>query len=339
MRAAILEDAGRIVVKEVPKPSPTENEVLVRVKYCGICGSDLHAYKTGMYGLGLTMGHEFSGDRVELGVDVKGWNVGDRVIKKPESCGECYYCRRGLTNLCEKGVEYGIGIFSPGAYAEYVVVPAGGLYKLPEELTYEQGTMVDPLSTPVRAVRLSKMKLGDTALVLGAGPLGLLTLQCAKLAGANAVYVTEKAKKRMALAKKLGADEVLNPDEVDICSRILEITDNHGSDVVFECVGLPNTMQDAMRTVGNAGKILIEGIFEEDVETRFLDVVLNEIGIKGVWSYDENDFRCAVELIRKKSVDVDSIITDIIPLNDISKKGFEALTKPEKESAKVLVAP
>lgn len=339
MRAAVLEDAGKIVVKDVPKPSPREEEVLVKVKYCGICGSDLHAYKTGMYGLGLTMGHEFSGDIVELGSDVKGWNVDDKVIKKPDSCGECYYCRRGIINLCEKGVEYGLGIFSPGAYAEYVVVPTGALCKLPEELTYEQGTMVDPLSTPVRAIRLSKMKLGDTALVLGAGPLGLLTLQCAKLAGARAVYVTEKAKKRMALAKKLGADEVLSPDEVDICSRILEVTDNRGPDVVFECVGVPNTIRDAIRTVRNAGKIVIEGIFDEDVETRFLDIVLNEIGIKGVFAYDNHDFRCAVELIRKKSVDVDSIITDIISLNDIAKKGFEALIKPEKESVKILVAP
>jgi len=338
MRAAVLEDVGKIVVKDVPKPSPQE-EVLVKVKYCGICGSDLHAYKTGMYGLGLTMGHEFSGDIVELGSDVKGWNVGDRVIKKPTSCGECYYCRRGLINLCEKGVEHGLGIFSPGAYAEYVVVPASGLYKLPEELTYGQGTMVEPLSTPVRAVRLSRMKLGDTALVLGAGPLGLLTLQCAKLAGARAVYVTEKAKKRMELAKKLGADEVLNPDEVDIRSRILEVTDNRGTDVVFECVGASGTILEAIRTVRNAGNIVIEGIFDEDVETRFLDIVLNEIGIKGVFAYDDHDFRCAVELIRKKSVDVDSIITNIISLNDIAEKGFEALIKPEKESVKILVAP
>lgn len=339
MRAAILEDAGKIVVKDVPKPSPREEEVLVKVKYCGICGSDLHAYKTGMYGLGLIMGHEFSGDIVELGSNVKGWDIGDKVIKKPDSCGECYYCRRGLTNLCEKGVEYGLGIFSNGAYAEYVVVPTSGLYKLPEELTYEQGTMVDPLSTPVRAVRFSKMKLADTALVIGAGPLGLLTLQCAKLAGAGAVYVTEKAKKRMELAKKLGADEVLNPDEVDIRSRILAVTDNRGADVVFECVGVPGTILNAIGTVRNAGKILIEGIFDEDVETRFLDIVLNEIEIRGVFAYDEQDYGCAVELIRKKSVDVDSLITDIISLNDIAEKGFEALVKPQKESVKILVAP
>ena len=339
MRAAILEDAGKIVLRDVPKPSPREGEVLVKVKYCGICGSDLHAYKTGMYGLGLTMGHEFSGDIVELGSDVKGWGVGDKVISKPDSCGECYYCRRGLINLCEKGIEYGLGIFSPGAYAEYVVVPAGGLYELPEELTYEQGTMVEPLSTPVRAVSLSEMKLGDTALVLGAGPLGLLTLQCAKLAGARAVYVTETAEKRMELAKKLGADEVLNPDEVNIRSRILEVTENRGPDVVFECVGVPDTILDAIGTVRSAGKIVIEGIFDEDVKTRFLDIILKEIGIKGVFGYNYHDFRCAVELIRKKLVDVDSIVTDIISLNDIAEKGFEALIKPEKESAKILVAP
>ena len=342
MRAAVLEDAGKIVVKDVPKPSPREEEVLVKVKYCGICGSDLHAYKTGMYGLGLIMGHEFSGDIVELGSDVKGWDVGDKVIKKPDSCGECYYCRRGLINLCEKGVErveYGLGIFSNGAYAEYVVVPTSGLLKLPDELTYEQGTMVDPLSTPIRAVRFSKMELGDTALILGAGPLGLLTLQCAKLAGARAVYVTEKAKKRIELAKKLGADEVLNPDEVDIRSRILELTDNRGPDVVFECVGVPDTILDAIGTVRSAGKIVIEGIFDEDVKTRFLDIVLNEIGIKGVFAYNDHDYRRAVELIRKKSVDVNSLITDIISLNDIAEKGFEALIKPEKESVKILVAP
>jgi len=340
MKATILEDVGKIVVKDVPKPSPREGEVLVKVKYCGICGSDLHAYKTGIYGLGLTMGHEFSGEVAELGSNVEGWKVGDRVIGKPTSCGECYYCRRGLINLCEKASEYGgLGIFSPGAYAEYVVVSTTALYKLPEEVTYKQGTMVDPLSTPVRAVRLSKMKLGDTALVLGAGPQGLLTLQCAKLAGASAVYVTEKAKKRIELAEKLGADEVLNPDEVDVCSRILEVTDNRGADIVFECVGVPATIVDAVRNVRKAGKIVVEGVFDEDVETRFLDIVLNEIGIKGVFAYDDHDFRYAVELIRKKSVDVDSLITDVIPLNDIAEKGFEALIKPQKESVKILVAP
>lgn len=336
MKAAFLKGPKKLIVQDTADPKPKPDQVVVKVKCCGICGSDLHAYEFG-FASGYIMGHEFSGDIESVGESVKDWKIGDRVTVNPNiACGTCYYCRRGETNLCTKLVI--MGFQSHGAFAERVAVHANRLVKLPSNVSYEEGANVEPLATPLRAVKYA-LRRGDTALVIGAGPIGLFALQISKRMGAKRIYVTETSPRRTEAARKLGADDVFNPVEVKVVPKMIELTQGLGPDVVFECVGRPETVQNALSIVRKAGKAMIVGQCIALVPTDYNNVFLRETEIKGIYAYSLDDFAEALSLVEKRDIDVSSMITDRIALSEIVEKGFGELLKPEKNHIKILVDP
>lgn len=333
MRSAILEDVRRFAVREVLEPVLENDEVLIKVQYCGICGSDLHVYEIGG---GTGPGHEFSGDIVEVGPDVKGWGIGDRVAVMPRtSCGECYWCRRGEGfGLCE---EFDVVLAQyEGAFRTYAKAKYGQLHKLPGELSYEHATLIEPTTCALHAIRLSGMKEGDVVAVLGLGPIGQLVARLAKALGAKAVYAAEKSQSRVELARDV-ADEVINVNVANPVDRILELTGGMGPDIVFECAGNVSTTQESIALVRKGGTIVVAGICSDAVEIPFGNIVLRGLTIKGFvgWSAD-NEYASALNLIKDKKIDVAPLLTCKMPLDEINEAFGKAL---RGEGGKILIKP
>lgn len=331
MRAAMLEDRRRLVVRDVPELVIGDDEVLIDVEYCGICGSDLHIYTEG---IGLGLGHEFSGDIVQIGSDIDGWKIGDRVAVDPRvPCQECYWCRRGETGLCEK--LYLRATRRQGAFASYAKTKHTQLYRLPDHVTYEEATLVEPTACALHAVRMSGLKVGDVVAVLGLGPIGQLVLLLARTSGAKAVYASEISPSRIELARDV-ADIVIDPTVTDPVDRILDLTGGLGPDIVFECAGNAKTTQESIALARRGGTIVIPGLCFEPVETSFIDVVLKGLTIKGSLAWSEGEFSSAFDLIRNRRINVSPLVTDRIPLEDINKAFEKAL---KSEGGKILVRP
>ena len=335
MRAAVFRGLGQVEVTDVPRPEPGEGEVLIHVAYCGLCGSDLEAYHTGMYEPGLIIGHEFAGTVAGLGPGVTGWEVGDRaVVDDAIPCGQCPPCREGHPDACSALTL--IGVTHDGALAEYVRTAARGLQRVPAGITLRQAALVEPLSVALHGVRRSRLKVGDRALVMGAGPIGLLTLQCALLAGARAVVVTEIDPARAALAARLGAAAVLNPLRDNVGVALSGLTGGQGPDVIYICTGARVPYRDAVSLVRKGGQVFIIGLCTEPVEADFMTVVLSELSIEGSFA-GRAEVSAAVDLIAQRRVDVESLISNEILLDEVVEQGFKRLDTPGSGAVKVLV--
>lgn len=350
MKAAVWYGKKDIRVMDVPEPSsPGNGQVKVKVKWCGICGSDLHEYLAGPIFIPtetphpltgnkapLILGHEFSGDVVEVGPGVTNIKVGDRVA--PDACQVCWQCDRCKENrysLCEKLAF--TGLMTEGAFAEYVNVPAYTIYKIPDNMDYETAALIEPLAVGMHAIRRAPLVQGDTAVILGAGTIGLVTLLCAKAAGAQQIYVIEKAKARKDLAQKLGATEVLDPSEVDVLAMIRKLTGG-GADVVFECIGNDKTAPLAVELARTAGKVVIVGIFEASSSLNFNSLSFTEKTVTGSLAY-YGEFGPALSLVSDGRIDVKPLITGRISIDDIVEKGFEELVNRKEENIKIIVRP
>lgn len=335
MRVAFLKGPKKMILKDAADPTPKADEVVIKVRSCGICGSDLHAYETGIYS--GVMGHEISGDIESVGESVRGWKTGDRVIPYIVfSCGTCYHCQRGLPNLC-MSVRL-LGFTAPGGYAEHVTVRARMLHRLSNGTPYEAGCLADGAAGALRAVKWS-VRSGDTVLIMGAGPIGLYAMQIARKAGASKVYVTQGSQMRAEAARKLGADEVFNPANVRINQKMFELTKGIGPDVVIESAGKPETIRNAPMIVRKGGKVVNIGECTVDVPINIVDFTFREAEMKGVFAYTMEDFERAAQLIERKEINVAPIVTDKIGLSEIVEKGFEALLRPDKNHIKILVDP
>jgi (R,R)-butanediol dehydrogenase/meso-butanediol dehydrogenase/diacetyl reductase len=326
-----MEGKRKLVVKDVPEPVLDKDEALIRVQYCGICGSDLHLY---LDGFNVSMGHEFSGDIVKMGPSVEGWEIGDRVIVDLAiNCGECYWCKRGRINLCTRA-HAGMTGKEVGAFATYFKAKYDRLLKLSGNVTYKQGALVEPTAIAPHAVNLSGLKVGDVIAVFGLGPIGQLVARLAKLS-AKAVYATEINQSRIELARNV-VDEVVNSKLADPVDRILELTDSVGPDIVFECAGKVTPAQDSIALTMKGGTIVIVSTCFDAVETSFLDIVMKELSIKGSVGASVGDFASALNLIKNKKIDVNPLITDEFPLEDINQAFEKAL---KGEGGKILVKP
>ena len=331
MRAAILEDRRKLVIRDVPKPVIETDEVLIKVQYCGICGSNLHVY---VEGIGIGLGHEFSGDIVEIGEDVGGWEIGDRVAVNPrDPCQECYWCKRGEVGLCDK--LFLKATRHQGAFATYARAKYVQLYKLPDKLTYEEGTLVEPTACALHAIRISGIKVGDVVTVLGLGPIGQLVARLAKMSGAKAIYATEISPFRMELAKDV-VDLVINPKLADPIDKILNLTGGVGPDIVYECAGNAETTQEAIALARRGGTVVIPGMCFEPVETSFIDVVLKGLTLKGALAWSVGEFAMAFDLLKNRRIDVNPLLTERFNLEDINKAFEKAL---KGEGGKILVRP
>lgn len=332
MKAAVLEGQRKLVVKEVPEPVLDKDEVLIKVQYCGICGSDLEIYTTGA---NIKVGHEYSGDIVELGSEVPGLKVGDRVVVQPRRpCGMCYWCKRGCEiGLCEQFyaelLRYG------GAFATYAKAKYDQLHRIPDELSYEHATIAQPMATPLYAIKISGMQIGDTVAVLGLGPIGQLSARLAKMAGAKAVYATEVSRLRIKIAKNV-VDEVIDINETNPVDRILELTDGMGADVVFECSGSASATQQSLALVRNGGTIVFAGICMDWVGLPISKIALNGLTLKGLVAYTESEFATALNLIKEGKIEVASLITSKMPLEDVNEAFEKAL---RGEEGKILIKP
>jgi len=325
MKAAIVEGERKLVIRDVPEPVLEKDEVLIKVQYCGICGSDLETYTIGA---SIGVGHEYSGDIVEVGSDVKGWKAGDRVVVRPcRPCGMCYWCRRGYEiGVCQQF--YAELSQYKGAFATYTKAKQDQLYRIPSELGYEYAAMTEPLATPLYAIRVSRVQVGDVVAVLGMGPIGQLTARLAKMAGAKAVYATEISQSRINLAKN-AVDEVIDINETDPVNRILELTYGMGADIVFECSGSASATEQSLSLVRNGGTIVLVGICMDWVNLPISKILLKGLTLKGLIAYTEGEFAIALNLIKEKRIDVAPLITRKMSLDDINEAFEKALRGEE----------
>jgi threonine dehydrogenase-like Zn-dependent dehydrogenase len=318
-------------------------EALVKVEYCGICGSDVHGYLNGIViPVGTVMGHELSGVVSEVGEGVHHVQPGDRVVVKPSApCRSCYWCRRGQYSICSKRRKTTIGVNqeNDGAFAEYVRVryPGQMLFKLPSGLHAKEATLSEPLSIALHGVRLSRFRSGDCAMIIGAGMIGLGVLQILKLERISKIIMLEISEEKSRLARTLGADIVLNPvsEGEGLKERIFDLTDGIGADLVFDCAGVPMAFQASMDCVKSGGRILVIGVYEQKVPFSLWDLLHREIEVKGVFSsYDE--FQEVIELLSEGKINTDILISRVISIKDLVEKGFESLLA-SKDLIKVVV--
>jgi L-iditol 2-dehydrogenase/galactitol-1-phosphate 5-dehydrogenase len=334
MKGAYFTEIGKVEIKEdLQKPTIEPDEVLIKIKNCGICGSDIGSYLTGaMESQQIILGHEFSGEIVEIGGKVKKWKLGDRVTANPNiPCLSCYWCNHGLETMC---ILHSLGITHDGALTQFLNVRADRLHHLPESISYEEGAMIEPLSNGIQAIKSSGFRVGDNAAVFGAGPIGLMTIQALKAAGASDIFVIEPIESKQKLSLKLGADYAF---DLKKWSRILRLTNKIGPDFVYDCVGLPVTIMNSMQLVKMGGTILIIGTHPEPFEMKgFLQMTTKNITMKGMYLVDQESFKAAIKLVEKKLVDVQSIISKRIKLDEVPK-AFEELSSGLHDEIKVLV--
>lgn len=343
MRALVLEDYKKLVVNNVDEPSLESNEILVRVKSCGICGSDVHGYdgSSGRRIPPVIMGHEASGEVAEVGSAVKSFRIGDRVtFDSMISCGRCFFCRRGRPNLCDDRRVLGVSCDEyrrHGAFAEYVAVPEHIVYRIPDDVPYDLAAMVEPVSVAVHAVNITPVQLGDTALVVGAGMIGLLTLQALRTAGCGRIVIADLADDRLELALKLGADEALNPKDVDVPVAMRERTDGRGADVVLEAVGASPTVKASIDSVRKGGVVTLIGNVTPTVDFGLQSVVTREISVLGSCA-SANDYPACLELMSRGAINVESMISARAGL-DQGAEMFDRLYNHEPNLTKVILNP
>jgi len=336
MKTAVLEDKRKFAIAEVPDPVIDKDEVLIKVQYCGICGSDLHIYEMGT---AIGAGHELSGSIAKVGSEVKGWEIGGRVIRGPVSVGDkacggsCFWCRRGETALCEHSdadlVEYSSG------FATYVKAKARHLYRLPDDLTYEEAALTEPTAVSVHAINRADLKVGDTVAVLGLGPIGQLVARLARLTGAKAIYATEKSQVRIKLAQDV-VHEVIDVGKVDPVGRLLELTEGRGPDVVFECSGNPTASLQSILLVRKGGTVVVVSVCMESFVMPFAAINLKELTLKGSFVWSIHDYLTAFDIITKRKIDVAPLVTTKIPLDDINEAFERAL---RGEGGKIMIKP
>ncbi|MDO5613254.1 MAG: 2,3-butanediol dehydrogenase [Paracoccus sp. (in: a-proteobacteria)] len=347
MKAARWHKAKDIRVEDVAEPAPGPGQVKIKVKWTGICGSDLHEYLAGPIFVPvdaphpvsgdvapIIMGHEFSGEVAELGQGVTRLAVGDRVVVEPIlACGECDSCRHGKYNTCDKLGFHGLS-GGGGGFSAYTVVGEQWAHKMPEGLSFEQGALVEPAAVALHSIRVSSLKAGGTAVVFGAGPIGLLIVESLRIAGASAIHVVELSAERGAKALELGATTIINPANEDAVARIRALTPG-GVDVAYEVTGVPAVLQQCIDATRYDGETVIVSIWEKEASFQPNTVVLKERSMKGTIAY-RDVFPAVMQLMTQGWYAADKLVTKRIQIDDIVDEGFEALVR-EKTQIKILV--
>jgi (R,R)-butanediol dehydrogenase/meso-butanediol dehydrogenase/diacetyl reductase len=335
MRAAVFQEMSKpLVIETLADPVPGPHDLILKVRNCGICGSDLHMTEPTSImplALGSVMGHEFAGEVMEVGSAVRHlWKTGDRVAGFPFiCCGEhspCLNFTFGQTT-CAKGVGIGLGA-SHGAYAEYVRIGSSGGYCLPDTVSYREGAMVEPLAVGLHAVDMAKMPRGATVLVIGAGPVGLAVMLWAKFLGARHVIVSEKAQIRREMAGRFGATDAIDPAQ-PLTPQVEKIA-GRGPDVIFECVGAPGLLGGAMADAPRGARIVIAGVCQQPDTIMPLMGIVKELELQFVLGYRPADFDYVISMIASDRIDVEKMVTDIVDLDQLPS-AFEALRKPSHQ--------
>ncbi|MFI8684929.1 2,3-butanediol dehydrogenase [Rossellomorea sp. NPDC077527] len=342
MKAAKFFGPKDIRVVETPIPTPKVNEVRVEVEWCGICGSDMHEYVAGPLMIPadnseVIMGHEFSGKVVEVGGDVTTVAVGERVVIEPVlPCGTCESCLTGHYNVCENGGFIGL-INEDGGFAEYVVAPMERIHKIPDTMSLELASLVEPVSVVTQAIRSSQFSFGDEVAVFGAGPIGLLLIQALKAAGASKIIVVEIAEKRLETALKVGATHAINPIEKNPVETIYALTNGKGADVVYEVAGVQPTFEAAYLSTKFNGELKVISLWEKPVTFNPNIAVRKNVKISTSMTY-MNVYPKVIELLSQGMINEEFVITKKIHLDDIVEEGFETVIN-DRSQCKILVTP
>jgi (R,R)-butanediol dehydrogenase / meso-butanediol dehydrogenase / diacetyl reductase len=338
MRAGVFRGVRQVPIEDVPDPSPGPRDIVLEVKACGICGSDLHTYAQGMLAEeGQVMGHEFSGAVVEVGPEVEGIAVGDRVTGLPiQPCGDCRQCLEGRAHLCETWTRRSVGYGIPGAFAERLWIPqavlGGNVHKLPDELAFEDAALVEPLAVGVHAVGQADPGPGDVALVLGLGTIGLQVAQVLLARGVEQVIGADLSPMRRSVARELGVTAVAGGD---LGAAVPEAAGFRPIDVVFEATGAAQLVQGAFEIVRPAGTVVLIALYEERAELDPTIIVQKEITVRGSAIYTPDEFHEAIELLASGRAKGQPLITHRWPLEALGE-AFEA--QLEKNSAiKVMI--
>ena len=343
MKALVLTEYNHFEYKDVPRPEVGADEVLIEVKACGICGSDVHGMdgSSGRRLPPIIMGHEAAGLIRELGDKVADWAVGDRVtFDSTVSCGSCHFCRRGHINLCDNRRVLGVScgeFHRDGAFAEYVAVPQNILYRLPDGLAFEHAAMVEPVSVAVHAVQRVPVQLGDTAVVVGTGMIGLLAVQAARAAGCGHIIAVDVESSKLELALELGADEALSPKDTDVPAAVRRRTQGRGADVAFEAAGFQDTVSLAVASVRKGGSIGLIGNLTPEVRLALQAVVTGELTLYGSCA-SRGEYPACLEMIARGTIQVAPLISATIDLADAAG-WFNRLYAKEAGLMKVIVRP
>lgn len=345
MKALLLTGPSKLELVDFPTPKVADDEVLVRIRACGICGSDIHGWdgSTGRRQPPLIMGHEASGEIVSAGPRVEKWRAGDRVtFDSTIYCGKCRFCRNGQINLCDDRRVVGV---SPteykqhGAFAEFVSVPERILYRLPDTLPFDQAAMIEPVSIAVHAVQRIKVAPTDTAVVIGSGMIGLLVIQTLRWAGAKRIVAVDLAENRLALALQLGATHAFNPSKSDVAAEVAKLTDGLGADVSLEVVGMTPTVNLAIAVLKRGGSCVLVGNLSPKTQDFPLQaVVTKEITVTGTCS-SAGEYPLCLDLIARGLIDVKPMIETVARLED-GAGWFEKLSaKDGGKYMKVILQP
>lgn len=326
MIAAILYAPGDIRVEQVPVPEPGPGEVLIKVKACGVCGSDLpRLMQTGTYHYPTIPGHELAGDVAAMGSEVNDVEPGLRVTAMPQiPCGSCDCCASALYHLCEN-YNY-LGSRTNGAFAEYVVVPARNILPLPEKVSYELGAMTDPISIAVHALKTARLQPGNSVCVFGVGPIGNLVIQLARIMGASTVTAVDIFPEKLEIAAAMGADCCLNSREVDPVAEILKNTGGRGIDRVLEFAGNKTTQDYSLRVAGKNARVVWGGISHTGcyLSAKTVDKILRrEITLAGVWNSSvaplDSDWFVALDLLAKGLINGEILISHRCALGELPR--------------------
>jgi len=343
MKALLLKNYKELELVDFPVPEFGPDEILVRVKACGICGSDVHGFdgSTGRRVPPLVMGHEAAGIVEAAGANVKKFREGDHVtFDSTVSCGKCFYCSRGDINLCDNRQVLGVSCQEfrrHGAFAEFVVVPQNIVYAIPDSLPFEHAALIEAVSVAVHAVNITPIKLGDTAIVVGTGMIGLLVIQAIRLAGCTRVIAVDLDDAKLKVARQFGADETVNPTTGDVQARLAELTGGRGAAVAIEAVGATEPIKTAIYGVRKGGAVTLVGNIKPSIEIPLQVVVSRQIRLQGSCA-SSGEYPACIDLLASGAIRVDPIISAKAPLED-GASWFDKLYDPKSQFMKVVLEP
>ena len=343
MKALLLTENRQLEMADLPRPVVGADDLLIRVRACGICGSDVHGFdgSSGRRIPPLVMGHEAAGVIEKLGANVRGFAVGERVtFDSTLSCGNCEFCRAGRVNLCDNRRVLGVSCADyrqNGAFAEFVAVPARIAYKLPENLSFEHAALVEAVSVAVHAVGRTPLNLGDSAVVVGAGMIGQLVIQTLRARGCGTLLAVDLDESRLQLAARYGADFCINAASDDVPAQIRALTNGHGAAVALEVVGAQKSLQTAIESVRKGGAVTLIGNLAPNVEIPLQNIVTREISLIGCCA-SSGEYPACMELMARGAIDVSAMISAVAPL-ETGPQWFERLYNGEKGLMKVILTP
>ena len=343
MKALVLEAYNKLVYRDWPDPEVADDEVLVQVKAVGICGSDVHGMdgSSGRRIPPIIMGHEASGIITSAGKNVKGWKAGDRVTFDSTIYPlDDWYTRKGLYNLSDNRMVLGV---SPGeyrrhgAFAEYVNVPQHILYRIPDEVSFTQAAMVEPFGVAAHGVELSPVAWNDTALVVGAGMIGLCVIQVLRTKGCGKIIAVDVDQNRLAMAAELGAGIALNPEQDNVEEEVRRQSSGRGADIAFEAVGLSATVKTAIESVRKGGGVTLVGNISPNVELPLQSVVTRELRLQGSCGI-AGEFSAVLDMMARNEINTQAFLSAEVPLSE-GADWFQRLYNKEAGLIKVVLLP